>query len=321
MLTHVHIENFRCLHAVDAALAPLTVLIGQNDTGKSAFLEALRLPFDSGTDFQVPALDHWNGNSTMPVSISVKTASGGAISIERLHRTNPLHYKRPPNAGVRVRLFRLPETGPAMQSPGAREHDGVPELGETAEWLPALLDYMLRRERKRLLGLERSARERIPGLEELNIATPDPNTRRVDLRLASGLELPAASASVGVKLIIFFLALCHHPNPPDVLLLEEPENGVHPARLADIMKLLRSITKGENCGHPAQIILTTHSPYLLDHVNLDEDQVLVFRRNDDGSRTCEPVDRDRLKAFLDDFMLGEVWFNEQEAGLVKQGGG
>jgi predicted ATP-dependent endonuclease of OLD family len=68
--------------------------------------------------------------------------------------------------------------------------------------------------------------------------------------------------------------------------------------------------------HAAQIILTTHSPHLLDYVDLTQDQVLVFHRNEDGSRGAQPVDAERLKTFLDEFMLGEVWYNEGEAGLT-----
>ncbi len=45
--------------------------------------------------------------------------------------------------------------------------------------------------------------------------------------------------------------------------------------------------------------------------------MLVFRRNEiDGSRTAEPVDLERVRNFLDEFMLGEVWFNQEESGLV-----
>ncbi len=84
------------------------------------------------------------------------------------------------------------------------------------------------------------------------------------------------------------------------------------------MRLLREITQGKHGGHAAQVILTTHSPYLLDQVDLSTDQVLVFKRNDDGSRTAEPADAERLKSFLGEFMLGEVWFNEGEAGLVSR---
>lgn len=82
------------------------------------------------------------------------------------------------------------------------------------------------------------------------------------------------------------------------------------------MKLLHSIVEGRLANHAAQVILTTHSPYLLDFVDLDNDQVLVFQRTDDGSRTALPVDKNRLKAFIDEFMLGEIWFNQEEAGLV-----
>jgi len=83
------------------------------------------------------------------------------------------------------------------------------------------------------------------------------------------------------------------------------------------MRLLRSISSGEYCDHAAQVIITTHSPFLLDHVNLDHDQLLIFQREKsiEGARTARPADRERLKVFLDEFMLGEVWLNEGESGL------
>jgi predicted ATPase len=117
-------------------------------------------------------------------------------------------------------------------------------------------------------------------------------------------------------MLLAFVALAHHPTPPRVILIEEPETGVHPKRLEEIVRLLREITQGKHGEHAAQVILTTHSPYLLDYVSLDTDQVLVFRRNDDGSRSAEPADPERLKLFLDEFKLGEVWFNRGEEGLV-----
>ena len=57
MLTRFHVENFRCLRAVDVPLRPLTVLIGPNDSGKSAFLEAVRRLFDPQPRFA--AEDVW----------------------------------------------------------------------------------------------------------------------------------------------------------------------------------------------------------------------------------------------------------------------
>ncbi len=156
----------------------------------------------------------------------------------------------------------------------------------------------------------------IPGLEDIAIGTPDASQRLIELVIDGGFHLAAEHSSAGVRLLLFFVALAHHPHPPRTILLEEPENGIHPKRLGDVMRLLRSTSKGEFGDHPAQVIVTTHSPYLLDSIDLSHDQVLVFRRNDDGSRSASPVDADRMKTFIDEFMLGEIWFNEEEAGLV-----
>ncbi|HOW19817.1 MAG TPA: ATP-binding protein, partial [Phycisphaerae bacterium] len=175
------------------------------------------------------------------------------------------------------------------------------------------------RDRKRFFEFVDAMRKAVPGLEEIEISTPDPAERSVDLVIENGLRVPADRVSAGVRLLLFFMALAYHPSPPKLILIEEPENGIHPRRLADVMRLLRELTQGVHAGHKAQVVLTTHSPYLLDQVDLEQDQVLVFRRNDDGSRTAEPADAARLRTFLDEFMLGEVWFNQGEEGLVGKG--
>jgi len=178
------------------------------------------------------------------------------------------------------------------------------------------LDYLLRRERNRFFSIVDAMKEHIPGLEEVDIATPSPERRQIDLVIEGGMKIPAARASAGVRLIIVFIALAYHPSPPKLILIEEPEIGVHPKRLERIMGLFREITEGKHGEHPAQVILSTHSPYLLDLVDLETDQVLVFSRQEGGSRTVEAADKERLKDFLDEFMLGEVWFNQGEEGLV-----
>ena len=82
------------------------------------------------------------------------------------------------------------------------------------------------------------------------------------------------------------------------------------------MGLLRLLTEPKADGRRTQVILTTHSPYLLDHVDLNTDQVLVFRREEDGARTASPVDAEGLQSYVDDFMLGEIWQSVGEEGLV-----
>ena len=203
-----------------------------------------------------------------------------------------------------------------MSSVGNSDTSGAPTITSDGDNVAALFDYFLRQDRRRFFAATEAMKRLVPGLREINIGTPQAANRSIDLVVEDGYRLPADRASGGVRLLLTFVALAYHPTPPRLVLLEEPETGVHPKRLGDIMMLLREITEGKHGEHAAQVILTTHSPYLLDLVDMNQDQVLVFRRNEDGGRTAEPADPVRLRTFLDEFKLGEVWYNRGEEGLL-----
>lgn len=306
MLDRVTITNFRCFAHVNVRLRPFTVLIGQNDTGKSSFLSAIRQltegrlsPADMRRGAQSALVRvKWCGQDVTFESVAPNAASWSG----RREEMSP------------TRLFTLPSAGVSMTSVGA--HKGVPNLDQTGSNLAALLDYLLRKDRRRFDAFVAAMRARVPGLEEINVETPSPEARQVEFVIDGGLRIPGDRASAGVKLLLFFVALAHHPELPKVILVEEPENGLHPKRIADVVQLLRGLTTGALGGPPAQVIVTTHSPLLVDELDLEQDQLLVFERQPDGARTARPVDRDRLRLFLDEFKLGEVWFNRDEEGLV-----
>jgi len=78
-------------------------------------------------------------------------------------------------------FYRLPAEGVPMTSEGLSDSSGPPEVGPRGEHVPALLDYFLRRDRKRFFACVEAMKQLIPGMEELEISTPNPVTRRVDL--------------------------------------------------------------------------------------------------------------------------------------------
>jgi predicted ATPase len=203
-----------------------------------------------------------------------------------------------------------------MSSQGYDDRQGPRPIDTNGIGVPGLFDYLLRRDRPRFFKLVDEVKRLVPGVQDIEITTPEPTIRRLDLVLEAGFRIPADQASPGVRLLLFFISLAYHPDPPKLILLEEPETGVHPRRLSEVIRLLRGITEGTYGGHVAQVVLSTHSPYLLDCLDIEKDQVLVFRREEDGRRTVEPADAERLKLFLDEFMLGEVWYNQGEEGLV-----
>ena len=314
MLNLIEIRGFRCFPDLKAPLRALTVLVGPNDSGKSAFLAAID-HFANRRGWE--NTDYWRCDSTVG-RVHIK-----GTTRNRVMTVQPDGSASSPTGTIldltgQCSIYQLPARGLAMLSTGHADSEGPPTISANGENLPALFDYFLRQDRKRFFACVDTLRELVPGLQDIQIATPHPNQRRVDVVIENGLQIPAAKASAGVRLLMFFVAMAHHSNPPQVIMIEEPENGVHPKRLGDVMRLLREITQGKHGGHAAQVILTTHSPHLLDHVDLKTDQVLVFNRDDDGSRTAKPADEKRLKNFLDEFMLGEVWFNEGEDGLVEK---
>lgn len=91
------------------------------------------------------------------------------------------------------------------------------------------------------------------------------------------IEIPSWVLSEGTRRITAILALLLHPTPPRLLCIEEVENGLDPWTLGF---LLEELTKAVRQG--MQIILTTHSPYLLDLGYFPLESIILAERLDYG---------------------------------------
>ncbi len=325
MITSLAISGFRCFPSLEVQLKPMTVCIGPNDTGKSTFLEALHLVAEKsrvqlapgenppgyvlvdGKHFKIPRPeDFYRNGAKYRIQADSDQGTSNVVGV----------------AGEQVRasgaeigpayLFQLLPTGISGNSPGWG-HLEPPPLGVHGAGLPTLLDYVLRTDRKRYNNLVSAIANRLKGITDINITTPGGGSRNLQAEYQEGLKLPFDRISTGSQFAIFFTALLFHPSPPKLLLIEEPENCIHPKMLEEVMAMLRSLTTNDR---PVQVVLSTHSPYLLDCINIEEDQVLVFSRSEDGSRTAKEIDRGGVKQYLSDFMLGELWSHLGEERLA-----
>ena len=126
-------------------------------------------------------------------------------------------------------------------------------------------------------------------------------------------ELPAAQVSDGMLLVLAYLTILYLPHPPRVLLIEEPENGIHPKRLQDALQILRELITEQ--GH-TQIILTTHSPYVVDQFQPAE--VSLCHKEKDGSVVVHQLSESQtVKEQIDIFTLGEIWTAEGDEALAE----
>jgi predicted ATPase len=97
-----------------------------------------------------------------------------------------------------------------------------------------------------------------------------------------GTEYPARALSDGTIRFLALAVLDLEPTTHGLLCLEEPENGIHPARIPSMLKLLQDIVTDTSfpvgLDNPLrQVIVNTHSPSVVRQV-LDEDLLVAERR-------------------------------------------
>jgi predicted ATPase len=113
-------------------------------------------------------------------------------------------------------------------------------------------------------------------------------------------------------LVLAYLAILYSPDPPRVLLIEEPENGVHPRRLVDVLRILKELVSEQG---KTQVLLTTHSPYVVDLFKPEE--VTLCLKERDGAVTTHRLSESKsVREQIDIFHLGEIWTAEGDEALA-----
>jgi predicted ATPase len=132
----------------------------------------------------------------------------------------------------------------------------------------------------------------------------------------ASVTIPASLASVGALLLTAYLTLAYSETP-NLLLLEEPENGLHPSRLKLVVDILRKISAGEVGNRKRQVILTTHNPLLLNYAHASE--VRVFTRDSEsGTRVTSMAKVPDIDRLLKEFAVGELWYLLGEEKLFEE---
>lgn len=92
---------------------------------------------------------------------------------------------------------------------------------------------------------------------------------------------------------------------PSVILVDEPELGLHPFAIT----LLASLVKQSSTR--TQVILGTQSPLLLDHFRPED--VLVADRVNGGTQFTR-LESEKLATWLEDYSLGQLWEKNELGG-------
>ena len=96
--------------------------------------------------------------------------------------------------------------------------------------------------------------ELFPCVKHLGFETVPSHEKVLSFTLTGGKRVVAAQMSDGLLFYMAFASI-RYLDPVSVLLVEEPENGLHPARIADVVRMMREISK------TTQVLIATHSPF------------------------------------------------------------
>lgn len=156
----------------------------------------------------------------------------------------------------------------------------VTHIGLMGEDLAAFLNTLRTSDEKQFRAIERAAKMIIPSITGLEVSVNP--LGEVELSIKEGKYLfPARIISEGTLRVLGLLALGAMKDPPSLIALEEPENGVHPRRIQAIAKLLSTMASTGD----TQLILTSHSPILADLIPVES---LYVCRKVDGRTTIKP---------------------------------
>ncbi|AKT42381.1 AAA family ATPase [Chondromyces crocatus] len=192
--------------------------------------------------------------------------------------------------------------------------DHAPRLGRFGGGLANAIAELLLSGRDVLEGIEEALRRAMPQVKRVDVRRRPSSTQgdgySIELVARSGTRIPSHAISDGILLFLGYLYLVLGPDPAAILLIEEPETGIHPGLLRRLMQLFRDMSTGLHGRPPTQILLTSHSPVLLNLVRPDE--IRVFERGEDGATRVTPFlhapDTERL---LDDRGPGERWLDSE----------
>ena len=145
----------------------------------------------------------------------------------------------------------------------------------------------------------------LPFAEDLQPAITSELDRKVYLSMSEeniADKLPGWLLSTGTLRILALLAVLHHPTPPPVIIIEEIENGLDPRTVHMLVDEIRHFVE----SGLGQVIVTTHSPYLLDLLKLS--QIVVVERDAAGSPVfSRPASQKSLEEWSQKFSPGKLY--------------
>lgn len=117
------------------------------------------------------------------------------------------------------------------------------------------------------------------------------------------------STNEGFLFLLFYITLFVSKDTPQFFAIDNLESSFNPKLCTKITKLLINLAE----KHNKQVVVTTHSPFILDGLDLSDSQqkLIVVRRNDDGHTKIKEIKHNENRKKK----LSEIWMSGAIGGL------
>jgi predicted ATPase len=126
----------------------------------------------------------------------------------------------------------------------------------------------------------------------------------------SDYPFTGADLSDGSLRFICLVTMLLQPNRPELILLDEPELGLHPSAITILASLIRKVS------YDSQLIIATQSADLISHFDAEH---IIVAENNEGTSKYKRLDTTKLAYWLKEYSsegimakkytLGELWNN------------
>ena len=199
------------------------------------------------------------------------------------------------------KVFHFHDTSDSSKLKGFCNTTDYEYLVEDGSNLPAFLYRMKESEPKSFRILEFTVKSIAPFIDSLFLQPDQLNPNQIELRWKEkGHDnlFNAFSLSDGTLRFICLCALLLQPQPPNTIIIDEPELGLHPAAIIKLGAMIQSASA------LSQIIVSTQSVNLLDNFS-PEDIIVVDRA--DNQTIFKRLSKEDLGEWIDIYTLGELW--------------
>jgi predicted ATPase len=204
---------------------------------------------------------------------------------------------------TRCKVFHFNDTSLLASIRRDCEINANRSLEADAANLPAMLYLYRQRYSTAYRRIVAAVKAVVPYFEDFVLEPLRLNPRNIALHwraVGADYEFGAHQLSDGTlrAIALFTLLLQPEQDLPELIVLDEPELGLHPAALAVLADLFRSTSLH------AQLLIATQSTALIDHFEVDD---VVTVNLQDGCSTFKRWDAEGLKDWLEEYSLSELW--------------